>query len=102
MLTFASLGNIEVRGFPSSAPFSFVMRRGVIGLRAPKVVVTEHPWSGEHVMVLHSDGLTSRWSWKDFPGLEAKPAAAAAHELLRALAKDQDDATVVVVRSKVS
>lgn len=101
-LTFASLGNIEVRVFPSSAPFRFIIRRGVVGLRAPNVVVTEHPWTGEHVMVLHSDGLTSRWSWKDFPGLEGKPAAVAAQELLRALAKDLDDATVVVVRSKVS
>ena len=101
-LTFASLGNIEVRIHPSSKPFRFVIRRGIIGLRSPNMVVTEHPWLAENIMVLHSDGLATHWSWEDFPGLGAKPAATIANELLVKLARDDDDATVLVARSKVS
>ncbi len=97
-LAFASVGNIEVRVFPLSRPFSFSIRRGVVGLNAPSAVVTEHPWPPGHVLVLHSDGLATHWGWKDFPGLPDRAAPAMAQELLARLAKDDDDATVIVVK----
>jgi anti-sigma regulatory factor (Ser/Thr protein kinase) len=97
-LAFASVGNIEVRVFPLSRAFNFSVRRGVVGLNAPSAVVTEHPWPPGHALVLHSDGLASHWSWSDFPGLTDRPAPAIAQELLRRLAKEDDDATVIVVK----
>jgi anti-sigma regulatory factor (Ser/Thr protein kinase) len=98
-LTFASVGNIEVRVFPDSRQFSFSIRRGVIGLNAPNAVVTDHPWPSDHMLVLHSDGLRTHWGWKDFPGVADQPATALAQEFLRLLAKEEDDATVIVARS---
>ena len=83
-LSFASVGNILVRVLPRSEPFRFVIRRGVIGLNAPGAVVTEHPWPLDHVLVLHSDGVSVHWGWKDFPGWADRPAAVMAQELLRA------------------
>jgi anti-sigma regulatory factor (Ser/Thr protein kinase) len=100
-LAFASVGNIEVRVFPGSALFPFSIRRGVIGLNAPNAMVTEHPWPPGHMLVLHSDGLRTHWSWKDFPGVADQPAQALAQEFLRLLAKEEDDATVIVVRSVI-
>jgi anti-sigma regulatory factor (Ser/Thr protein kinase) len=100
-LVFASVGNIEVRVFPSSVPFSFSIRRGVIGLNAPNAVVTEHPWSLDNVLVLHSDGLRTHWDWKDFSGLANQPAPSLAKNFLRLLAKEEDDATVIVVRKVI-
>ncbi|MDO8544021.1 MAG: ATP-binding protein/SpoIIE family protein phosphatase [Opitutaceae bacterium] len=100
-LAFASVGNIEVRVFPGSELFSFSIRRGVIGLNAPNAMVTEHPWPPGHVLVLHSDGLRTYWNWKDFPGLSEQPAQALAQEFLRLLAKEEDDATVIVVRKVI-
>jgi serine/threonine protein phosphatase PrpC len=98
-LAFASVGNIEVRVFPSSKQFPFSIRRGVLGVNAPNALVTEHPWPPDHMLVLHSDGLRTHWNWKDFPGLANQPAPALAQEFLRVLAKEEDDATVIVVRS---
>ena len=110
-LTFASLGNILVRVFPRAEPFHFVIRRGVIGLNAPAVVVTEHAWPLDHVFVLHSDGVSTHWGWNDFPAWTdprpasgypgAPPAATMAQELLRTKAKVEDDATVIVVRNVI-
>ncbi len=97
-LSFASVGNIEARVFPFSRAFAFPVRRGVVGLNAPAALVSEHPWPPGHVLVLHSDGLTTHWVWEDFPGLTDLGAPAMAQELLRALAKEDDDATVVVVK----
>jgi anti-sigma regulatory factor (Ser/Thr protein kinase) len=101
-LVFASLGNIEVRVFPRSEPFHFTIRRGVIGLNAPAVVVTEHLWPIGDILVLHSDGLRSHWGWKDFPSMANQPATLLAQQFLKVLAKEDDDATVIVVRSVIS
>ncbi|CAG4883130.1 Phosphoserine phosphatase rsbX [Georgfuchsia toluolica] len=100
-LTFAAVGNILMRVFPRSEPFHFVVRRGVIGLNAPKAVVTEHSWCPDQVLVLHSDGISAHWGWQDFPGWANKPAEAMARELLQAKAKAEDDATVIVVRNAI-
>lgn len=97
-LTFASVGNVEARVFRSPAPMDFLVQRGVIGLGAPTPRVTEHPWKPDNVMVLHSDGLATHWKWEDYPDLPMEPATAIARRLLGALARDDDDATVLVVR----
>jgi anti-sigma regulatory factor (Ser/Thr protein kinase) len=101
-LTFASVGNVEARVLGGSEPIGFMIRRGVLGLNAPNPVVTEHRWQPGYVMVLHSDGLTTHWRWEDFRHLASQPAADMARELLRALAKDSDDATVIVVKEAAS
>lgn len=100
-LTFASVGNVEARVFGAPQSMGFMIRRGVIGLNAPRAVVTEHAWQPDYLMVLHSDGLRTHWRLEDFPALAQQPAEAIAHDLLRALARDEDDATVIVVRDKL-
>jgi len=71
----------------------------VLGLHAPTPVVTEHPWGSRSMLVLHSDGMTTRWQWKHFRHIAEAPATVIARQLLRTLARDNDDATVVVVKS---
>jgi anti-sigma regulatory factor (Ser/Thr protein kinase) len=98
-LTFGTIGDIAARVFGSREPIHFRIRRGILGGQAPSPVVTHHAWDTGNVLVLHSDGLTSRWRWADFPELPDATATAAARRLLRALAKDNDDATVLVVKA---
>jgi anti-sigma regulatory factor (Ser/Thr protein kinase) len=97
-VSVASVGNIELRVFPPPRSLDFPVRRGVIGLNAPAAVVTERPWSREMIMVMHSDGLRTHWRWDEFPDLPRQAAAVAAESLLGALARQRDDATVLVVR----
>jgi anti-sigma regulatory factor (Ser/Thr protein kinase) len=97
-VAFASIGDIETRVFPRAGRFPFPIQRGILGLNAPAAIVTEHPWAPAHLMVLHSDGLHTHWTWADFPGLASQPASEIARRLLQALAREQDDATVLVVR----
>jgi len=99
-LEFAGVGNIEVRVFGGTDPFHYVIRRGVIGCNAPAPVVTERQWEPESTMVLHSDGLRTSWSWRDISHLVAGSATEMAQGLLRALSRDTDDATVVVVKER--
>lgn len=101
-MTFASIGNIEARVFGTPQPLRLVVRRGVLGGSAPNAVVSEHPWQPQYILVLHSDGMTSHWQWRDFPDLDQEPASRIAQRLLLRLAKPEDDATVLVVRDEVS
>jgi anti-sigma regulatory factor (Ser/Thr protein kinase) len=94
----ASVGNIEVRLFGSPDWKNFIVRRGILGGNAPNPHVTEHNWQPGVVMVLHSDGVGSRWRWEDFPDLARAPATDAAQRLLRRLAKAHDDATIMIVK----
>ena len=50
------------------------------------------------IMVMHSDGLKTHWGKTDFPELEREPASLAARKILNALARENDDATVIVVK----
>jgi len=99
-LTFASVGNVEARVFGRPEPLNFIIRRGIVGVNAPDPVVTEHRWEPSNVMVLHSDGVTTHWRWEDFPNLVEASATVMAQRLLRALSKNDDDATVLVVKGR--
>ncbi|MHC1760090.1 MAG: anti-sigma regulatory factor [Negativicutes bacterium] len=97
--THASVGNIECKVFGIPYPIPFVIRRGVVGLNAPKPVLSSHLWTSNMILVMHSDGLKTNWQWSEFPELVDSEINRAASILLRRLAKE-DDATVVVVRTK--
>jgi anti-sigma regulatory factor (Ser/Thr protein kinase) len=99
VFTCASIGNIELRVHGSERPIRFIARRGVVGQQAPMALAEEHPWAAGMTLVMHSDGLRARWSWGDFPNLWAERASQAAQRLLVALGRDDDDATVLVVKS---
>ena len=99
-LTFASIGNIEVRVFGSVESMDFAVRRGIVGVNASNPAVTQHRWQPHYLLALHSDGLTTRWRWEDFRDLGSASASVMARRLLQALAKDDDDATVLVVKGR--
>jgi len=99
-MTYASVGNIEVRFLNVVEPVKIIVRRGIIGLNAPNPVVTENIWNTEGIMMLFSDGIRTHWRWEDYPGLWEKSANDVARELLLSLAKNEDDATIVLVRGK--
>lgn len=99
-ILFASLGNIEARAFGPSQKVSFNVKRGILGLEERNVDVQDHRWLPGSVLVLHTDGLTSRWQWQDFPGLEREPASVIASQLLNQLSTKDDDATALVVTDR--
>lgn len=95
----ASVGNIECKVFGSPHPISFIERRGVVGVNAPKPVISSHIWGPAMKLVMYSDGLRTNWRWADFPELADAEINRAAAALLHRLGKE-DDATVMVVRTK--
>lgn len=54
---------------------------------------------GSNAAVLSSDGLSTRWTTARYPSLFQKHPTVVAATLHRDLAKDSDDATIVVARA---
>lgn len=97
-LKFASVGNIEVKAYGAHEKFKFIVRRGIIGKNAPNPVITENDWRLDYALAIHSDGLSTHWSWNDFSLHLDKSAQFLAEHMHRTLEKDNDDSTLIIVK----
>jgi anti-sigma regulatory factor (Ser/Thr protein kinase) len=98
-LTFGSVGDIGYKIYGPENP-GLVARRGVLGSNSPSPRVTTVDWEPSHRLVLHSDGVSTRWNWHELGSVTEEPATDVARYILREFGKD-DDATVLVVRDSV-
>jgi len=57
------------------------------------------PWPRNALLILHSDGIGTRWDLGAYPGLHLQPAVMIAAVLYRDFSRRRDDATVVVVKA---
>jgi len=97
---YAGIGNIETRTCNTSQDKQLSIRRGIVGVKMPVVRVSKESWNEGAIMVLHSDGISSKWQWQQL--LIHESATAIAQRILRGHARDNDDATVLVIKDKVS
>lgn len=102
-LHFAGIGNIEMRLVGPGFSRRVVSRRGTLGVGIPRPLILTEEWGADHLLVLHSDGLTSSWSADEVLGGRWKLAAQdLAGHLLEHLVRGRDDATVLVARLRSS
>jgi len=99
-LQLASIGNVEIRPWTASERIPLAVRRGILGTQESNVHVQTLKWNIEWVLVLHTDGLRTHWQWSDFPGIERESAHLVASKLMRKLATEQDDATILAVKRR--
>lgn len=100
---FASVGNISTRVLKDSRDAggpSLAVRRGIIGVQAPKALETRFGWARGQVLVMHSDGVGTHWEGAMLQDLRPQGAEVMAATLLRRMGRSGDDATVVVVSDK--
>jgi anti-sigma regulatory factor (Ser/Thr protein kinase) len=100
-LVVAGVGNVAV-WVAGDALKQLVTQHGTLGQVIPPQIREErYPFAPGALLVLCSDGIKSRWSFEDHPGLIARQPATIATVLWRDLARGRDDASVVVVREAV-
>jgi anti-sigma regulatory factor (Ser/Thr protein kinase) len=98
MVRFAGIGNIAGTILQDGATRSTVSHHGTAGHQARRIQEFSYPWAKKAALVLHSDGLRTAWSLKDYPGLSEKHPVLIAAMLYRDFRRGRDDTTVVVVR----
>ena len=69
-----------------------------VGAEMRKVESFDYDCPEHALLVMHSDGLQSRWSLEAYPGLVHRHPATVAAILYRDFVRGRDDITVVVVR----
>jgi anti-sigma regulatory factor (Ser/Thr protein kinase) len=97
--TFAGVGNIACRVEMTGERRQLVSHSGTLGHVMRRVQEFEFDFPNGALLILHSDGLTSRWSGQDYPGLLAKHAGLIAGVLYRDHNRGTDDVTVVVLKN---
>ena len=95
IFTYAGIGNVVTRVFDSPKPISPTNYNGTLGVVLRKVRVFEYPWE-RGIIVMHTDGVSSRWSLNDFPELKSKPPGEIAAALFKHFGRAHDDATIIV------
>jgi serine/threonine protein phosphatase PrpC len=100
-VVIGGIGNIEIRIFENGVDPGIVSKRGIIGGASPVPLIKEFPWDEKAVMIMHSDGIVTHWKWRDFPEYQGESASMLAHTMLSKLARDNDDATIVIVKGKI-
>lgn len=99
VLTYAGVGNISASVVTMEASRSLVSHNGTLGMVTSRIQEFQLPWTRDSVLVLHSDGLQSRWDLSSYAGLVARHPAIIGAALLRDFRRQRDDASVVVVKA---
>jgi len=97
-LLFCGVGNISAVLLSGDTRTSLVSYPGIAGHQLRGLRTFEQPLPPDSTLVLHSDGLTERWSAEALPGLLRHPPVVVAGQLLREAGIRHDDAGVVVAK----
>jgi anti-sigma regulatory factor (Ser/Thr protein kinase) len=98
-LTYAGVGNTAAVILSKRASRSLVSHNGTLGMLAPKFQEFHVPWPEDGILIMHSDGLQTKWDLSAYPGMLARHAAVIGGALLRDFKRMRDDASVVVAKA---
>lgn len=100
-LTFAGVGNIAGSILAPGQPLRHtVSQPGTLGHQARGLREYAYPWTAESLLVMHSDGLASHWTFDGLETLARRHPAVVAAVLYREFSRHRDDVTVVVARMR--
>lgn len=95
---YAGIGNIASSLLGGTGGRGLPSQNGTVGAAMRReVAAIPYEWPPHGVLLMHSDGVTSRWSLDGYPGLLVRHPAVIAAVVLRDFIRGRDDATVVAV-----
>jgi hypothetical protein len=99
-LLFCGVGNVCALVFGGERTQHGISTNGIVGQNATRLRQYEIPWMPRSVVVMHSDGLSSRWTLDDYPGLSHRSSSMIAAALFRDHRRLSDDASVLVAKPR--
>jgi hypothetical protein len=99
-LAFAGVGNIAgtLRGPKAAGGHGLTSHNGTVGVQMRRVQSFDIECPGGSLLIMHSDGLQSRWALDSYIGLCERHPAIIAGILYRDFCRGKDDVTVGVIR----
>jgi anti-sigma regulatory factor (Ser/Thr protein kinase) len=99
ILNYAGVGNISASVLSKQTSRSLVSHSGTLGLATAKIQEFKMDWPDDAILIMHSDGLHTRWDLSSYAGLLARHPAVIGAALLRDFRRQRDDASVIVVKA---
>lgn len=96
LLTFTGIGNISACLVNVERSRGFASHPGIVGVQYRKAKAFDYPHAQGHLLIMHSDGLQTRWNLQNYPGLVHRHPAVIATVLHRDFCRGRDDVTVLV------
>jgi anti-sigma regulatory factor (Ser/Thr protein kinase) len=97
-LRYCGVGNISAALIVGDNLRHLVSYNGTAGHEARKIVEFSYPWTATALLIMHSDGLMTRWDLQAYPGLIQRHPSLIAGVLYRDFVRGRDDVTVVVAK----
>lgn len=97
-IRYAAVGNIVGAIVGAGPTRRMISHAGIVGHKVHSMRELSYEWPAHSIVVMHSDGLESRWDLERYPGLAERHPALIAGVLYRDFARTRDDVTVVVMR----
>lgn len=102
VVTYAGVGNIAGAIVADGVGRHLVSGNGTAGHDVGRINEFSYPWADGALLIMHSDGLGSRWQIERYPGLSDRHPALVAGVLYRDWSRGRDDVTVVAARPRAA
>ena len=96
---FCGVGNIAASVWTPQGHRHLVSHAGIVGHQLRKAQEFQVDWPQDGLLILHSDGLATRWDLSRYPGLTLRHPTLVAATLYRDFTRGRDDVTVFVARA---
>jgi anti-sigma regulatory factor (Ser/Thr protein kinase) len=95
---YCGVGNTVATLVSEGAPRALPSMNGTAGLQVRSMQEFTQPWAPGTMLVMHTDGITTRWRADAYRGILARDPAIFAAALQRDHTRGRDDATVLAFR----
>lgn len=98
-MTYAGIGNISATVIDGQSRRGIASHNGTLGHQMYKIQEFTVPWYPDSILVMHSDGLSSKWDLNQYPGLAGKHPSIIAAMLYQDFQRERDDVTVMITKN---
>jgi anti-sigma regulatory factor (Ser/Thr protein kinase) len=98
LLNYAGVGNVAGAILQGSKTRSMISMNGTLGHTMGRIQQFAYPWEKNSSLIMHSDGLATRWNFERYPGLSVRHPALIAGVLYRDFCRKRDDVTILITR----
>jgi anti-sigma regulatory factor (Ser/Thr protein kinase) len=95
-IKYSGVGNISGSIVTAERARGMVSHNGTLGVQLLRSQQFEYEWPRSSHVVMHSDGLSARWTLPAYPGLRTRHPGVIAAMLYRDFVRRRDDVTVIV------
>lgn len=98
VVNYAGIGNVSGMIYEMNKARNMVSMNGTLGHTVGKIQQFSYPWQSTSTLIMHSDGLGTRWNLEQYPGLSSRHPSLVAGVLYRDFHRKRDDVTILISR----